>query len=107
MDTSRQQQPATKSKRALEQLLPDASSDTCPYWPASPVFDPQRMLLRLLFFINSGRTKYVSVGFYPAQNYQPLAEFGAIRRGGSKSIILKDEHIDTLADSLPKMLVSI
>jgi len=54
-----------------------------------------------------GRTYYVSVGFYPARDYQPLVEFGAIRRGGSKSILLTDEHIDTLADSLPKMLISI
>ena len=105
MATSRQ--PATKRKRALEQLLPDVSSDICPFWPASPAFDPQRVLLRRIFFINSDRTKYVSVGFYPAPDYQPLVEFGAIRRGGSKSIVLKDEHIDTLADSLPKMLVSV
>ena len=65
------------------------------------------MLLRRLFFINSDRTKYVSAGFYLARDYQPLVEFGAIRRGGSKSILLKDEHIDTLAECLPKLLVSI
>ena len=100
------QQPATKRKRALEQLLPDVSPDICPFWPTSAVFDPQRVLLRRLFFINSDMTEYVPVGFYPARDYQPLVEFGAIRRGGSKSIILKDEHIDTLADCLPKMLVS-
>ena len=69
--------------------------------------NPHRVLLRRLFFINSDRTKYVSVGFYPARDYQPMVEFGAIRRGESKSIILKDKHIDTLADCLPKMLVSI
>jgi len=105
MATSRQ--PTTKRKRALEQLLRDVSSDVCPYWPASTAFDPQRVLLRRLFFINSDRTKYVSVGFYPIRDYQPLVEFGAIRRGGSKYIVLKDEHIETLADFLPKMLVSI
>jgi len=49
----------------------------------------------------------VSVGFYPARDYQPLVEFGAIRRGGSKFILLRDEHIDTLADCLTKVLVSI
>ena len=49
----------------------------------------------------------MSDAFYPERDYRPLVEFGAIRRGGSKSIILKDEHIDTLADCLPKMLVSI
>jgi hypothetical protein len=34
------------------------------------------MLLRRLFFINEYRTKYVSVGFYPASDYLPLVEFG-------------------------------
>jgi len=62
--------------------------------------------VRRLLFITSDNTKYVFVVFYPARDYQSLVEFGAIRRGGSKSIILKDEHIDTLADCLPKMLVS-
>jgi len=70
-------------KHALEQLLPDVSSDICPYWPASPNFDRQRVLLRRLFFINFDRTKYVSVRFYPARDYQPLLDFGAIQSGGS------------------------
>jgi len=71
----------------MEQLLPNVWSDIRPYWPASPAFNPQRVLLRRLFIFNSDRTKYVSVGFYPASDYQPLVEFGAIRRGGSKSIL--------------------
>jgi len=54
-----------------------------------------------------GRDQVHSVDFYPAGDYQPLLEFGAIRRGGSKSILLIDEHIDSLSDCLPKMLVSI
>jgi len=58
---------------------------TCPNWPASSAFDPQRVLLRRIFFIKSDRTKYVSVGFYPSRDYQLLVEFGVIRRGGSKS----------------------
>jgi len=62
-------------------------------------------MLRRLLFINSDRTKYVSVGSYPTRDYQPLVEFGAILRGGSKSIVLKDENIDTLADYVPKTLV--
>jgi len=37
----------------------------------------------------------VSVGFYAAHDYEPPVEFGAIGKGGSKSIILKAEHIDT------------
>jgi len=80
--------------------VPDVSSDICSYWPASPAFDPQRVLLKRLFFNKSDR-------FYPASDYQPLVEFGAIRTGGSKFIVLKDEHNDTLVECLPKMLVSV
>ena len=40
-------------------------------------------------------------GIYPASYYQRLVEFGATRRGGSKSIILSDEQVDTLVECLP------
>jgi hypothetical protein len=40
------------------------------------------LLLHRLFFINEDRTKYVSVGFYPAPDYLPLVEFGFLRRCG-------------------------
>jgi len=83
-----------------EEQLP---SDICTYWPANPPFEPKRVLLRRMFFINEYNTKYVSVGFYPALDYQPLVEFGAIRRGGSKSLILTDEQVATLADCLPAL----
>ena len=43
----------------------------------------------------------MSVGFYPARDYHPLVEFGAIRRGGSKSLILADEQVAALAVCLP------
>ena len=44
-----------------------------------PAFDPSRILLRRLFFLNDDKSKYVSVGFYPAHNYQPLVEYGGTR----------------------------
>jgi len=81
-----------------EEQLP---SDICTYWPVNPAFDPKRVLLRRMFFVNEDKTKYVSVGFYPARDYQLLVEFGAIRRGGSKSLILADEQVAALADCLP------
>ena len=75
-----------------QQLPPDASfsaySDICTYWAAKPAFDPQRVLLRRLFFLNANETKYVSVGFYPARDSLPLVEFGVIRRSGFKVMIL-------------------
>ena len=96
---------ANSNRRVLnpiteEELQP---SDICTYWPAKPLFDPKRFLLRRLFFINDDRTNYVSVGFYPTRDYQPLVEFGAIRRGGSKSTILGDEQVDILVECLPAM----
>jgi len=54
-----------------------------------------------MFFILENKTKYVSVGFYPARGYQTLVEFGAILKGGSKSLILSDEQVATLAECLP------
>jgi len=44
----------------MEQLEP---TDICTYFPANPAFDPKRVLLSLLFFMNEDRTNYVSVGF--------------------------------------------
>jgi len=101
------QQHATKRKRALEQLLLEVSFDICPSWPASPALEMHRVLLRPQFFINSDRTMYMSVGFYPTLDNQPLVEFIAIRSGGSNCIVPKDEYTDTLADCLPKVLVSV
>jgi len=49
----------------------------------------------------------MSVGVYHAREYQPQGDLRTTRKGGSKSIIFKDEHIDTLADCLPKLFVSI
>jgi len=112
MATRRKRSPsdsaAAGSKRMMlhpiqEDQLP---SDICTYWPANPTFDPKRVLLRGMFLINEDRSKYVSVGFYPARDYQPLVEFGAIRRGGSKTLILTDEQVATLADCLPAILDS-
>ena len=87
-----------------QQLTPDASSSTysdiCTYWATNPAFDPQTVLLRRLFFLSANKTKYVSVGFYPARDYLPLVEFGVIRSCGSRAIILTVEQVYTLAQCL-------
>ena len=56
-------------KKRMEELDPTNIST---YWPNNPAFDPKRVLFRRLFFNNKDRTKYVSVGFYPACDYLPL-----------------------------------
>jgi hypothetical protein len=53
--------------------------------PVSPIFDTKRMLLRRVFFVNADKSKYVSVGFYPARNYESMVEFGGVR---NKPIVL-------------------
>ena len=65
--------PAARKKK-MKQL----EASICTYYPAIPAFEPKNVLLRRLFFINEDRTKYVSVGFYPARDFQPLVEFGVV-----------------------------
>jgi hypothetical protein len=38
-----------------------------------------RVLLRRIFFLNNEKSRYVSIGFYPAHDYQIFVEFGAPR----------------------------
>ena len=85
----------------MEELEP---TKFCTYWPNNPSFDPKRVLIRRLFFINEDRTKNVSLVFYPARDYLPLVEFGVVRRdGGPKTLILCYEKVDVLAEFLPKL----
>ena len=84
-----------------EQLPSSEPSDICTYWPSNPAFDPKRVLLLRMFFINEDKPWYISVGFYPIRDYQTMVEFEAIRRGESKSLILSDEKVAALADCLP------
>ena len=82
-----------QGRRGMEELEP---TNFCTYWPNNRAFDPKRMLLRRLFFINEYRTKYVCVGFYTARDYVLLVEFGGVRRGGvsknSVSVMNKRKH---------------
>ena len=40
--------------------------------------------------MDSDKTKYISVGFYPSQNYQPQVEIGSSK---SYPLILTDRHV--------------
>jgi hypothetical protein len=73
--------------------------------PDSPAFDPNRVLLRR-FFIDEDKTRYVSVGFYPARDYRPLVEFGHVRRERPTILIVNDRHVKTLAEVLPRICES-
>ena len=62
------------------------------------LFDPSRVLLRRVFFLDPEKSKYISMGFYPSRNYQPLVEIGCPK---SNPLILTDQHVKTLAEHLP------
>jgi hypothetical protein len=70
----------------------------------SPIFDPKRVLLRRVFFVNADKSKYVSVGFYPARNYEPMVEFGSVR---NKPIILTDTQVRYLSEAIPRVCESL
>ena len=59
-----------------------------------------RVLLRRVHFLNEERTRYISVCFYPSENYQVLAEFGGPR---IVLITLTEQHVKTLMDHLPAL----
>jgi len=66
----------------------------------NPTFDPNRVLLFASSSSMKKRTRYVSVGFYPARNYQHLVEFVGSK---IKFIILDPQHVEKMAASLPKI----
>src|SRR5215469_13772744 len=64
----------------------------------SPAFDPDRVLLRRVIFLREDKTKYVSIGFYPARDYQPFVELGGAQKA---PLILQESFVRTMAEQLP------
>ena len=105
-----QQQQQPKPQR-LEEF--DENANSCYDFFASQVLavpafsDPRRFLLRRVFFLDDAdRTKYVSVGFYPARDYRPQVELGAVKRNKTTVLILVDQYVATLAAILPRICES-
>ena len=69
---------------------PPKRVDACTYVEGQLLFDPNKVLLRRVFFLDPEKTKYISVGFYPDSNYQPLVEIGSPK---STPIVLTDQHV--------------
>ena len=59
-----------------------------------------RVLLGRVYFLNEGKTRYVSVGFYPSDNYSVLVELGGPR---IVPIRLAEQHVRILMDALPAL----
>ena len=64
---------------------------------ATTLGDPNRALLRSVFFVAEDKSKYVSVGYYPARDYQPLAEFGGAKK---LPLLLNVQQLQTMAENI-------
>ena len=71
-------------------VAPPKPVDACTYLEGQLLIDPNKFLLRRVFFLDPQKTKYISVGFYPAGQYQPMVEIGSPK---STSIVLTDQHV--------------
>jgi hypothetical protein len=65
-----------------------------------PLALPSRVPLRHVFFLNNEKSRYFSVGFYPARYYRVFMEFGGPRIA---PITLTEQHMKTLVEHLPKL----
>jgi len=70
----------------------------------SPALDPNRVLLRRLFFINEDKSRYISIGFFPSEGYQPRVEFGAAK---IRPIKLMEQHVAVLAEHLQPLCTAL
>jgi len=66
---------------------------------------PERVLQRRVYFLNPERTKFISLGYYPARNYDPCVEIGGL--GRKKPVVLTTYYLSTLSQHLPKLFESV
>ena len=66
-------------------------------------FDPNKVFLRRVFFLPYDKSKYVSVEFYPAQNFQPLSDICGTRH---LPLVLTAEYVKLVAERLPGLVIT-
>jgi len=85
--------------------LPDPTSvpapppklDTCLDVVSTVLANPNKAMLRCVFFIAEDKSKFVSVGYYPARGYQPLAEFGGAKK---LPLLLDAQQLQTMTENI-------
>jgi len=100
-----QQQPIIYEEEDSNVGLPDPTSvpapppelDTCLDVVSTVLANPNRAMLRRVFFIAEYKSKFVSVGYSPARGYQPLAEFGGAK---NLPLLLDAQRLQTLAENI-------
>jgi len=61
-------------------VAPPKPVDACNYMEGQLLINTNKVLLRRIFFLDPEKTKYDSVGFYPAKHYKPMVEIGSLNR---------------------------
>ena len=79
---------------------PPKPVDVCTYLERQLLFEPNKVLLRRVSFLDPEKTKYISVELYPARNYQPLVEIGSPK---STRIVLTDQ-VKIISEHLPAQI---
>jgi len=101
--SARKRKAPTDAPAATDGGDPDTAPG--PYTEATSVlFDPNRVLLRRVIFLDTDKTRHISVSYYPSRNYQPLVEIGTPKQ---HPILLTDRHVSTVADHLPAQVDSL
>jgi hypothetical protein len=59
-----------------------------------------RVLLRRVFFLNTTKSKYLSVRYYTVRVYEKMVEFGA---ANLLSVILNEQRLTLLSEHLPEL----
>ena len=77
---------------------------TLPIEGINPTLDPNRALLRRVFFLNDDHSKYSSVAFYPAQGYAVLVEFGTTENAPLR---LTEQHFTMLTEHIQGLLTAL
>jgi len=85
--------------------LPDPTSvpapppklDTCLDDVSTVLANPNRAMLRRVFFIAEDKSKFVSVAYFPARGYQPLAEFVGAKK---LPLLLDAQQLQTMAENI-------
>jgi len=111
MSTRRRRPDASETsspEASAPKRVPPPQFDTCNFYAkaVNMIFDPKRVQLRLLFFIDEDRTKYISVGVYPSRHNHPFVEFGSIKKNGSTIFILDDRQFNKVPACLPRICKS-
>ena len=78
-------------------VAPPPKLDKCLDVVSTVLANPSRAILRRVFFIAEDKSKFVSVAYFPARGYQPLAEFGGAKK---LPLLLHAQQLQTMAENI-------